>query len=1421
MKSWSIKFVCTFLIFILFVSLIGNGNFSLNLRSNINSRTIDIADDSSEFQKTQANTEVVEYDLDFSYQLREISRWGQTWDLVELTGGIYESIPGLPQVPYKSITIDRSGELIGVELEFSGPVKLSDKSLPPVQKPEFIIAPSNTERQPPESDMDNDQTDQQLINDYLSMNAYYPEEDYVLTKLDGGEMGHGSQNRYCLQIYPCKYNPNIQQVTLYHHAKIKVYFLDYATTGTTQTGSRAPRAGNDNTEPEVNFVILTSQPLLDELVPFAAWKTRKGLNTVIVDVNTIYENETFTGFDEPEELRNYIQFMHNTYGTDYVLLAGDYDTVPPRMCEDPNPYYGADDGEIPADSYYACISEDSTWDVDGDHIYGELGDLDDIYPDIAVGRIAINSEAKLASWVDEMINYECEPIIEKWTGKVILLGPNVHNEGDGAEQNEYFYENYLKYIYESFDKFYESSDAGEPFSRSEIIRSVNNGATFLNYLGHGGPTAWTYNYGYNKLFDKGDVNRFTNGHMKPVVYAMSCLTEWFDDPSDSGYGNFGDCIGETFTENIDNGGIGYIGSARTSVGSVGSGYGPFATGLQEDFIRQLSQLNFVLGEAFTDGKKHYSESFGHLFPDTRTSGEVQACWLEVNLLGDPTLPLWTQTPERFNISNVSEGDSLVISLKNESGYPVKDAMVALHTTSPNGALAVLKVKQTSANGEIEFDISGLPVQLNLTVTKINFIPYLETITIRDQIPPKTRHQVTPAVPNGENDWYVETPYINLTADEEAVIYYYWDDVNNSEYSQIFTEPIPVPEGRHYLYYFAIDLANNIEPINELQIKVDLTGPICELALDPTAPDGQHGWYIHQPKINITTEPEAIVFYAFDDDMFLKFSGSILAPTGVHELNYYSKDDAGNQGENYTVALKVDVTPPRTTLNLAPSQPSGLNDWYTSAPLLELTTEPAAETFYYWDELKNNITYLFTEPILCPEGVHELYYYSIDFAGCREILNSKTIKVDTIGPVTEVKQIPAEPDGENGYYVNDVLITLASEPNATINYYWDNGALVTYSKAILGLEGSHRLTYYSIDEAGNIGEKLELELKLDTMVPLTKIKVNPETPNGDDGWYTETPKVTFEMDPGAVVYYHFEYDFESIAPPEIEVPEGISKIYYHSIDEAGNIGEEHWHEFKVDVTPPRARLDSLGLTYNINDIVIFDTSTSEDNLGVSSYFIDYGDGTNSGWVTTMEFQHQYSRPGQYEVRLIVCDSAGTENEREETITLLITKERPKSNYFAPDNLILIIVIILAIFIVLSTLFVFIHRGYRRSGASKPSRALVVRPIDKESDLELDDEPEVVEAIILGKGINPRRVSIKCVGCGTVFSVEPGYGPIRCPGCGLDGEMKTTKEKRETKIEPEAAPNKFKCPGCSTIFKLKPGTPTHGLIKCPGCGVAGEI
>jgi hypothetical protein len=92
----------------------------------------------------------------------------------------------------------------------------------------------------------------------------------------------------------------------------------------------------------------------------------------------------------------------------------------------------------------------------------------------------------------------------------------------------------------------------------------------------------------------------------------------------------------------------------------------------------------------------------------------------------------------------------------------------------------------------------------------------------------------------------------------------------------------------------------------------------------------------------------------------------------------------------------------------------------------------------------------------------------------------------------------------------------------------------------------------------------------------------------------------------------------------------------------NVG---WTEINVRThnEPPMAILkDPLDSVY-INEVITFDGSNSTDDTDVLSYFFDFGDGENTGWVFNSIVLHAYDEGGIYTASLKVKDEDGSESQ----------------------------------------------------------------------------------------------------------------------------------------------------------------------------------
>lgn len=106
-------------------------------------------------------------------------------------------------------------------------------------------------------------------------------------------------------------------------------------------------------------------------------------------------------------------------------------------------------------------------------------------------------------------------------------------------------------------------------------------------------------------------------------------------------------------------------------------------------------------------------------------------------------------------------------------------------------------------------------------------------------------------------------------------------------------------------------------------------------------------------------------------------------------------------------------------------------------------------------------------------------------------STKTFELieDSTAPVTTLTASPSSPDGSNGWYMSAPTITLSATDSdsgsgvAHTYYRWGSDSYAVYSSALTATEGDNILSYYSVDNAGNIETTHTAEFKTDLSLPV--------------------------------------------------------------------------------------------------------------------------------------------------------------------------------------------------------------------------------------------------------------------------------------------------------------------------------------------------
>ena len=418
-----------------------------------------------------------------------------------------------------------------------------------------------------------------------------------------------------------------------------------------QYGSLAPASGG--LDGAFEYLIVTGQQFVDDFLPLKDFYTRRGMRARIMTVEEIVAG--YAGADAAERIRNAIKDMYVNNGITHVLLGGDWDggSGAPKIV----PYRGlygevhsSDlyvDTNMPGDLYFAAL--DGTWNTDGDARWGEPGE-DDPYAEVAVGRASVDTADKIAHFINKTTMYQDHPVAGE-VPRALLLGewlwgdPLTYGDDEvellaGTHADNGFTTSGIPVDFTIVRKYDRSLGA---WSGNVVFDEVNAGTSWIGHAGHS-------NTGYVMRLSRNDVTdvNFTNdgtGSNFPVLLSTGCYDGSFDNCTLSGNYEFADCIAEQMVS-ISHCAVAFVCNSRYGWFTEGTTNGPSIHLMREFFDAVFTEGYTTLGEAHQRSK---DETVPFLdLPDEWEPGAVRWCFYVSNLLGDPALDAWTDTPESLS-----------------------------------------------------------------------------------------------------------------------------------------------------------------------------------------------------------------------------------------------------------------------------------------------------------------------------------------------------------------------------------------------------------------------------------------------------------------------------------------------------------------------------------------------------------------------------------------------------------------------------------------------------------------------------------------------------------------------------------------------------------------------------------------------------
>jgi hypothetical protein len=402
------------------------------------------------------------------------------------------------------------------------------------------------------------------------------------------------------------------------------------------------------------YLIITSQEYSDDFLPLADFYTRRGMRTSIITVEDILAG--YGGVDPADKIRNAIKDKYVTNGITHVLLAGDWD----GGYSDPKivPYRGlyclvhsstdVTDDNIPADLYFACL--DGNWNADGDALWGEPGE-EDPYAEVAVGRVPVDLPDEISAFIHKVVMYEDNPVASE-TRRALLLGEKLWDNpltyGDdeleqlvGTCTNHGFTTTGIPSNFGIVRKY----DRAGVWTKEMAIAEINEGTHWVAHSGHSNQ-AYVMRMGRVDITDDYFTNDGTASNFV-IMNSTGCYAASFDNRTVGGLYDFFDCIAEEMIT-LDRCAVAFVGNSRYGWFDEGSTNGP-SNHFQREFYDAMFTEGFTTLGAANERSKDETVPFLGL-PNEWEPGAIRWCFYTLNLLGDPALDGWTDTPESLSIS---------------------------------------------------------------------------------------------------------------------------------------------------------------------------------------------------------------------------------------------------------------------------------------------------------------------------------------------------------------------------------------------------------------------------------------------------------------------------------------------------------------------------------------------------------------------------------------------------------------------------------------------------------------------------------------------------------------------------------------------------------------------------------------------------
>ncbi len=294
--------------------------------------------------------------------------------------------------------------------------------------------------------------------------------------------------------------------------------------------------------PTPELLIITHPLFASEAERLAEFRRQHdNLTVAVVPTEEIY-NEFSSGKQDVSAIRDFIRFLYLRSDENaplrYVLLFGDASYDFKRKDETNTNFVPVYQSRNSLHNVLSYSSDDYFGFMDADE--GEWPETTSSNPhdlEIAVGRLPVKSKAEANILVDKLTYYSSNTnTLGEWRNKIAFIA-------DDGDQNKHQYQS--DFLADFIDNTYHNLNASRvfidaypqdadkniqsPAVRQRINDHIQKGVLIMDYIGHGGETAWAN----EQILDLDMIKKWNNYNNMPLILSATCEFGRYDDPQRS------------------------------------------------------------------------------------------------------------------------------------------------------------------------------------------------------------------------------------------------------------------------------------------------------------------------------------------------------------------------------------------------------------------------------------------------------------------------------------------------------------------------------------------------------------------------------------------------------------------------------------------------------------------------------------------------------------------------------------------------------------------------------------------------------------------------------------------------------------------------------------------------------------------------